>query len=139
MQWRHMAAGLILTTAATAVGLQAKAAPLRLGPSGPSLTTHADPAIQDVYWVWRGGVRVWVAPYPGPSYRPPRCPTPRLLPWGTTAARRIGTADADTIIAAGTVGGGATGEVEGVAGIAATGRDLRSIYSASDRNGNGPG
>lgn len=71
MQWRHMAAGLILT-AATSIGLQAKAAPVRLGPSGPSLATHADPAIQDVYWVWRGGVRVWVAaPYPGPYYRPP--------------------------------------------------------------------
>jgi len=69
MQWRHTAAGLFLT-AATAVGLQAQAAPVRLGPSGPSLATHADPAIQDVYWVWRGGVRVWVPP-PHPYYRPP--------------------------------------------------------------------
>jgi hypothetical protein len=63
MQWRQAAAALVLV-GASAIGVQAHAAPVSPALSHMDLIAHGDPAIRKIYWMWRSGARVWVGPPP---------------------------------------------------------------------------
>src|ERR1700740_2022852 len=65
MQWRKAIAALFLL-AAFAIIAQPEAAPATPDFSRTTLVEQGNPAIQQVYWGWRGGVRIWIpgAPYP---------------------------------------------------------------------------
>jgi hypothetical protein len=63
----QVATALFLFGALT-IGVQANAGPLTPDVARTDLGAHSNPGVQNVYWVWRGGARFWVAAPPPYAY-----------------------------------------------------------------------